>query len=190
MNTARRHPLIGHAAILAVLLLSVGVTRTVYVAPRQREVQALKTDERRLQAELADLEVGIQEMEGWTRAHPGQDLWTFHARKAFPARDMVAAFLRAIVPLADRHKVGTELIQPAGSLTDETVADQAGNSMTYRKVELRFRFYATYQSLGEYLGEIESMDQLVVVRSVSLQYNGTTYPDLAADVTIWLYGTP
>ena len=62
--------------------------------------------------------------------------------------------------------------------------------MTYRKAELRFRFYATYQELGEYLGEIESMDQLVVVRSVSLQYNGTTYPELAADVTIWLYGTP
>src|SRR5213594_230081 len=109
MNAALRHPLIGHAAILAALILSVGVTRAVYVAPRQREVQLLRADERRLQAELSDLEAGIQEMEGWTTAHPGQDLWTFHARKAFPARDMVAAFLRAIVPLADRHKVGTEL---------------------------------------------------------------------------------
>ena len=190
MNAALRHPLVGHAAIVVAFLLSVGVARVAYVAPREREVQALKADERRLQAELADLEAGIQEMQGWTRAHPGKDIWAFHERKALPARDMVAAFLRAIVPLADRHKVGTELIQPAGTLTDETVADQAGNSMTYRKTELRFRFYATYQGLGEFLGEIESMDQLVVVRSISLQYNGTTYPELAADVTIWLYGTP
>jgi len=190
MSAARRHPLIGHGAILAVLILSVGVTRAVYVAPKQHEVQALRTAEQRLQAELKDLEVGIQEMEGWSRAHPGQDLWTFHARKAFPARDMVAAFLRSIVPLANRHKVGTELIQPTGTITDETVSDQAGNKMTYRRAELRFRFYATYQDLGEYMKEIESMDQLVVVRSVSLQYNGTTYPELAADVTIWLYGTP
>ncbi|MBI4363950.1 MAG: hypothetical protein HY568_00835 [Candidatus Latescibacteria bacterium] len=190
MIAARHHPLIGHAAILAALVLSVGVTRAVYVAPRQREVQAMKGAELRLRAELKDLEAGIQEMEGWSRAHPGQDLWTFHARKAFPARDMVAAFLRSIVPPANRHEVGTELIQPVGTVTDETVADQAGNSMTYRKAELRFRFYASYRNLGEFLREIESMDQLVVVRSISLQYNGTTYPELAADVTIWLYGTP
>jgi hypothetical protein len=190
MSAALRHPLIGHAAILAALILSVGVTRAVYVAPRQREVRSLQAAEQRLRAELRDLEAGIQEMEGWSRAHPGQDIWTFHARKAYPARDMVAAFLRSIVPPANRHKVGTELIQPAGTITDETVTDQAGATMTYRRAELRFRIYATYQSLGEYLKEIESMDQLVVVRSVSLQYNGATYPELAADVTIWLYGTP
>ena len=34
------------------------------------------------------------------------------------------------------------------------------------------------------------MDQLVVVRSVGVQYEAATYPLLVADVTIWLYGTP
>ena len=37
--------------------------------------------------------------------------------------------------------------------------------------------------------DIEAMDQLVVVRSVSLT-SGEKYPELGADVAIWVYGTP
>ena len=189
MTVSLRHPFLGHAAILASLLLSIGVVRTVYIEPRVREAHSLRSGEARLQTELFDLQSGIHEMEGWTKAHPGQDLWTFHVRKALPSRDMVAAFLRSIVPLANRHKVRTELIQPAGTLMDETVSDAAGNPMTYRRAELRFRIYAKYQDLGEYLGDIEAMDQLVVVRWVSLQ-SAAANTELAADVAIWLFGTP
>ena len=185
-----RHPLVGHAAIVVGLLLFVGVTRTVYVEPRRKEIQSLRVEEQRLAADLTELQSGIQEMEAWMRLHPGQDLLSYRARRALPARDMVAGFLRSIVPVANRHHVGTELIEPFGGLTDETVTDGSGATVTYRKAELRFRLYATYQDLGEYLNEIESMEQLVVVRSVSLQYNGPTYPEHVADVSIWIYGTP
>ncbi len=189
MNLSLRHPMVGHAMIVAGFVLSVGVVRAVYVEPRAREVKALHATEERLNADLLDLQAGIREMDGWATAHPGQDLWTFHVRKALPAQDMVAFFLRSIVPLADRHKVKTQLIQPAGALMQETVSDAAGNPMTYMRAELRFHLEATYRDLGEYLSDVEAMDQLVVVRSVSLS-SGTDYPDLGADVTIWLYGTP
>ena len=189
MTLSLRHPMVGHAAIVAVFVMSVGVVRAVYVEPRSREVKAMRATEERLNTELTDLQKGITEMQGWATAHPGQDLWTFHVRKALPSQDMVAGFLRSLVPLADRHKVKTELIQPAGSLMDETVSDAAGNPMTYRRAELRFRIHAKYQDLGEYLGDIEALDQLVVVRSIAVQ-SGAPQPELAADMTIWLYGTP
>jgi type IV pilus assembly PilO-like protein len=189
MTFSLRHPVVGHAAIVAGFLLSVGVVRTVYVEPRAREVKALRATEEKLNGELSDLQRGIQEMQGWASAHPGQDLWTFHVRKALPSQDMVAGFLRAIVPLADRHHVKTQLIQPAGALMQETVSDAAGNPMTYVRAELRFHLEARYQELGEYLSDVEALDQLVVVRSVSLA-SGSEYPALGADVTIWLYGTP
>jgi len=178
------------AGLVAGFLLFVGMTRAVYVEPRRKEIQSLRVEEQRLAADLTDLQSGIQEMEAWMRLHPGQDLLSYRARRALPARDMVAGFLRSIVPVANRHHVGTELIEPFGGLTDETVTDGSGATVTYRKAELRFRLYATYQDLGEYLNEIESMEQLVVVRSVSLQYNGPTYPEHVADVSIWIYGTP
>lgn len=189
MNATLRHPAVGHVAIVVAMLVSVGVTRTVYLEPRRKEMQTLRAEEQKLSAELMDLEAGIQEMGGWTKLHPGQDLLSYRARHALPEKDMVAGFLRAIVPVAERHHVGTELIQPAGTPTDEVVTDPSGVSTTYRKVDLRFRLFATYRDLGDYLHDIESMEQLVVVRSVSLHYSGTTYPELQADVTIWLYGT-
>jgi len=184
-----RHPMVGHALIVAGFVLSVGVVRAVYLEPRAREVKAMHATEERLNTELVDLQNGIREMDGWATAHPGQDLWTYHARKALPSQDMVAGFLRSIVPLADRHRVKTQLIQPAGALMQETVSDAAGNPMTYLRAELRFHLEAKYQDLGEYLSDVEAMDQLVVVRAVSLQ-SGAEYPALGADVTIWLYGTP
>ena len=181
--------MVGHAAIVAGFLLSVGVVRTVYVEPRSREVKSMRATEEKLNVELTDLQKGITEMQGWASAHPGQDLWTFHARKALPSQDMVAGFLRSLVPLADRHQVKTQLIQPAGALMQETVADAAGNPMTSVRADLRFHLEAKYRDLGEYLSDVEALDQLVVVRSVSLS-SGANYPDLGADVTIWLYGTP
>lgn len=189
MTLSPRHPMVGHAMIVAGFVLSVGVVNTIYVQPRAREVKAMHATENRLNAELGDLQAGIKEMEGWSSAHPGQDLWTFHARKALPTQDMVAGFLRSLVPLADRHKVKTQMIQPAGALMQETVADAAGNPMTYMRAELRFHLEARYQDLGEYLSDVEALDQLVVVRAVSLS-SGADYPELGADVTIWLYGTP
>ena len=190
MNLMRRHPLVGHGLILAGLVLSIGVTRAVYVEPRAREVSALRADERKLRAQFLDLTSGLEDMRAWAGANPGRDLLTFHVRRALPAREMVPEFLRAVVPIANRHGIGTELIQPAGTWSEETVTDAAGRPVTYRRLELRFRLYGTYRGLGEYLREIESLDQLVIVRSVGVQYHAPAYPDLIADVSIWVYGTP
>jgi hypothetical protein len=62
--------------------------------------------------------------------------------------------------------------------------------VTYQKVELRFRLEGRYRNLGAYLEDLEALDQLVVVRSVSLRRDGAAVPDLAADVALWVYGTP
>jgi hypothetical protein len=185
-----RQPLIGHGLIVIVLLGSIGVARAVYVDPRLRELKSLESDRIRIAAQLTDLQRGIQEMEQWAREHPGEDFLNFRSRRALPAGEMVSSFLRAVAEIAKRHDVRTELIQPAGTPVDEVVSDASGTPVTYRKAELQFRLYASYRGLGEYLREIESMDQLVVVRSVGVQYEATSYPDLVSDVTIWLYGTP
>jgi hypothetical protein len=186
----KRQPLIGHGLIVLVLLCSIGVTRVAYVDPKLRELKSLEGDRVRIAAQLTDLQRGIQEMEQWAREHPGEDFLNFRSRHALPAREMVSSFLRALAEIAKRHDVRTELIQPAGTPLDEVVADASGTPVTYRKSELRFRLWAAYRDLGEYLREIESMDQLVVVRSVAVQYEASSYPDLVSDVTIWLYGTP
>ncbi|TMQ66010.1 MAG: hypothetical protein E6K79_03895 [Candidatus Eisenbacteria bacterium] len=186
----KRQPLIGHGLIVVALLGSIGVARAVYVEPRLRELKALESDRIRIATQLTDLQRGIQEMETWAREHPGEDFLTFRSRHALPAGEMVSSFLRSLAEIAKRHNVRTELIQPAGTPLDEVVADASGIPVTYRKAELRFRLWASYRDLGEYLKEIESMDQLVVVRSVGVQYEAANYPDLVSDVAIWLYGTP
>lgn len=190
MTSRWGHPLVGHGLILVSLLAGIGVTRAVYLEPRAREVRALRAQERDLGAQLGDLHAGLAEMKSWAEAHPGQDLLAFHARRARPAREMVPDLLAAIVPVANRHHVSTEQIQPAGAPVDESVTGTSGRSVTYRKVALRFRVYAGYRDLGEYVHEVESLDQLVVVRSVAVQYNAPTYPRLVADISIWVYGTP
>jgi hypothetical protein len=184
------HPLVGHGLILVSLLAGIGVTRAVYLEPRGREVRALRVQERDLGAQLADLHAGLAEMKSWADAHPGEDVLTFHARRARPAREMVPDFLEAVVPVADRYHVKTEQIQPVGAPVDEAVTGASGQPVTYRKVELRFRVYADYRDLGEYLRDVESLDQLVIVRSVAVQYNAPTYPELVADISVWVYGTP
>jgi Tfp pilus assembly protein PilO len=190
MKRVPGHPLLGHGIILVGLVASIGVTRAVYIEPRAREVRALRADEQKLRAQLVDLTAGLEGMKAWAKTHPGEDLLTFHARRALPERDMVPAFLKAISPLADRYGIATELIRPAGGVTEETVTDAAGRPVTYRKAELRFRIYGTYQNLGEYMRGIEALDQLVMVRSVAVQYHAPSPPGLVADVSIWVYGTP
>ena len=190
MKAWRQHPLAGHALIVAVLLASIGVTRALYVEPRSREVQSLKVEEASLRGRLLDLKAGLRDMDAWAAAHPGQDLLALEARRPRPVRDMVPDFLAAVAPIATRHDVRTELIRPAGEPADASVTDAEGRPVAYRRVELLFRVLAPYQELGEFLREIETLDQLVVVHSVSIQYHADTYPRLAADVAIWVYGTP
>lgn len=183
-------PFLGHIVIAVVLLASIGAARAVYVAPREREAKSLRAERGRLENDLADLQRGFQDLGAWQRSHPGKDASGFAARRALPSREMVAAFLRDVAPIADRWKIGTELIQPAGTPVDVVTTDATGRTETYRKAELRFRLFASYRSLGEYMREVEAMHQLVVVRSVAVRYNAPTNPELSADVTIWLYGTP
>ncbi len=185
-----RQPLIGHGLIVLVLLASVGVARVVYVDPRLKELKGLEADRMRIGGQLEDLQRGIQEMERWAGEHPDRDLLTFRSRRALPVGEMVSGFLRAVADIAERNHVATELIQPAGAPMDEVVSDASGSPVTYRKAELRFKVYAAYRSLGDYLREIEAMDQLVIIRSVAVHYNAPSYPEQVADVAIWLYGTP
>jgi hypothetical protein len=185
-----RQPYLGHIVIAGLLLASLGVVRAVYVDPRDREARSLRSERGRLEADLADLQRGLQQMDAWQRSHPGEDAARFAARRALPAREMVAAFLREVTPIADRWGVKTELIQPAGTPEDVTTTDASGKTETYRKVELRFRLFASYRPLGEYLREVEAMEQLVIVRSVAVRSDAPKPSEISADVTIWLYGTP
>ncbi|MEK7317170.1 MAG: hypothetical protein AAB011_13395, partial [Candidatus Eisenbacteria bacterium] len=66
----------------------------------------------------------------------------------------------------------------------------SGAAVAYRKVDLRLRLEAPYQAIGHYLAEMESLDQLVAVRSVALRHEASLAPRLVADVSLWIYGTP
>lgn len=190
MESPVRQPYLGHLLIAGMLLASLGVVRAVYVGPRERAANGLRAERGRLEANLADLQHGIQDMDAWQRSHPGEDASRYAVRRALPSREMVAAFLRDVAPIADRARVKTELIQPAGTPADVTTADAAGRAETYRKAELRFRVAASYRGLGEYLREVEAMDQLVIVRSVAIRADAPPGSELSADLSIWLYGTP
>lgn len=190
MASPIRQPYLGHLVIAGVLLASIAVVRAVYVDPREREAKSLRAERGRLEADLADLQRGLQELDAWQRSHPGEDASRFRARRPLPSREMVSAFLREVTPIADRWKVRTELIQPAGVPQDVSTTDGAGRTETYRKAELRFRLEAPYRALGEYLREVEAMDQLVVVRAVTIRNEAPRDAEVTADVTVWLYGTP
>jgi len=103
---------------------------------------------------------------------------------------MVASLLEALGAIRTRHGVRTQLIQPAGSPMDEVVTDASGAPVTYRKVDLRLRLEAPYREIGNYLTDVEGLDQLVVIRSVTLRYEGSIAPRLIADVGLWIYGKP
>jgi hypothetical protein len=185
-----RRPFVGHGIILAVLVASVGVTRAALVGPRERERRTLESEAVLLASRLEDFQRGAGAMDAWARANPGRDPGAPWGRRVPPARTMVASFLSALAPIAGRHQVSTEQIEPEGAAVDEVVADAAGAPVAYQRVELRFRIAAAYRNLGEYLREIEGLDQMVVVRSVDVRFDPARYPRLIAVATMWLYGTP
>jgi hypothetical protein len=86
--------------------------------------------------------------------------------------------------------VRTQLIQPAGAPVDEIVTDASGAPVAFRKVDLRLRLEAPYREIANYLADVEGLDQLVVVRSVTLRYEASIAPRLLADVSLWVYGKP
>jgi hypothetical protein len=184
------NPWMGHGAIVALALVSFGVMRVAYIAPRERMLDAMRAEERQLAAHVSDLEDGMREMQAWARLHPGQKLLLTGARRLPPASDMVPAFLKAMVPIADRHRITTTAIEPTAAVSETTVTDAVGTSRPCRMTELDLRIRARYRDLGEYLAELETMDQLVAVRPVTLHYEVASYPELAADLAVRLYGTP
>lgn len=180
----------GHGLVVAGFVLSLGVTRVAWFEPIERERRALEAERAKLRAEVVDLRSGIEELGLWTRSNRGADGLRGRAKRVAPAGTMVASLLESLGRLAAAHDVRTARIHPAGAPAEESVADASGAAVTYVKVELRFRLDGRYRNLGAYLEDLEALDQLVVVRSVSLRRGGAEVPDLAAEVALWVYGTP
>ena len=190
MKRIAKAPWFGHALAVAGLVAALGITNVAWVAPREAERRDLRERETALRGELSNLQMGIQELSLWRAAHPGGDDLMVRAKGARPAGTMVASLLDALAAIRTRHGVRTQLIRPAGPPTDEVVADASGAPVTYRKVDLRLRLEAPYRAIGDYLTDVEGLDQLVVVRSVTLRYDASIAPRLLADVSLWVYGTP
>lgn len=185
-----RAPWFGHALVMASLVVAWGVVNVAWIAPREKERHALASQESALRNELTDLQAGLGEMEAWRRAHPTTDGMRGRLKRALPSRTMVASLLDALAAISVKHGVKTELIRPAGLPADEVIPDASGAPVAYRKVDLRLRLEAPYQAIGNYLEAVESLDQLVVVRSVALRHEASLAPRLVADVSLWIYGTP
>jgi len=190
MKGITRAPWFAHALVLASLVVALGVVNVAWVAPREEERHRLAAQETALRTELAGLQSGLGEMEAWRRAHPASDGMRGRLKRALPAGTMVASLLDALAAIGLRHGVRTELIRPAGMPVEEVIPDASGAAVSYRKVDLRLRLEAPYQAIGRYLADVESLDQLVVVRSVALRYEASLAPRLVADVSLWIYGTP
>jgi hypothetical protein len=103
---------------------------------------------------------------------------------------MVASLLESLSRIAAAHSVRTELIQPAGATVEEQLIDAAGATVTYQKAELRFRLEAPFRDVGAYVEDVEALEQLVVVRSVALRQEASLAPNVVADVSLWVYGSP
>jgi hypothetical protein len=182
-----------HGAIAAALVVALGVTQVAWLQPRERQRRALESEETRLRAEIADLQDGIQQMDAWMRMNPESGKGGAsppRAKHAAPAGTMTASLLESLAAISAAHGVRTELIQPAGIPVDEVVTDANGAGVTYRKAEIRLRLEAPFRDVGAYLADVESLDQLVVVRAVALRHEASLAPNLVADVTLWVYGTP
>jgi Tfp pilus assembly protein PilO len=188
MKALARAPWFGHAVVAAGIVAALGVTQVAWVTPREKERKTLQAAEGSLRAELSDLQSGIVDMAAWRTAHPNVE--TIRAKAALPAGTMVASLLDALAAISTRHGVRTEVIQPAGTPVDETVMDASGGAVIYRKVDLRLRLEAPYREIGNYVGDVEALGQLVVIRSVTLRYEAPMAPRLVADVSLWVYGTP
>jgi Tfp pilus assembly protein PilO len=185
-----RNPVTRLLCLAGILTLSVGFVRVLYVEPRTREAAALDARRAALEVEFQDLTRGVSDMAAWSRAHPEEDATEARHRRALPSRDMVPAFLASLDAIAERHGIATESIVPAAAFEDVSAPDESGAVVPFRRAELRFRLTGPYRGLAEYLKDVESMDQLVLVRSVDVRLDAARYPDLAADVVFWIHGMP
>jgi Tfp pilus assembly protein PilO len=185
-----RNPVTRLLCLVGILVVSVGFVRVLYVEPRTREAAALDARRAALEVELQDLTRGVSEMAAWSRAHPEEDATEARHRRALPSRAMVPAFLASLDAIAERHGIATESIMPAAAFEDVSAPDESGAVVLFRRAELRFRLTGSYRGLAAYLKEVESMDQLVLVRSVDVRLDGARYPDLATDVVFWIHGMP
>jgi len=190
MNAITRAPWFGHALVMVSLVVALGVVNAAWIAPREKQRRVIVSQETSLRTELANLQSGLGEMEAWQRAHPATDGMRGRPKRALPSGTMVASLLDALAAIGVRHGVRTELIRPAGLPVEEVILDASGAAVAHRKVDLRLRLEAPYQAIGNYLADVESLDQLVVVRSVALRHEASLAPRLVADVSLWIYGTP
>jgi Tfp pilus assembly protein PilO len=189
-NALLRNPLTRLLGLAGILVVSVGFVRALYVEPRTREAAALDARRAALERELHDLTRGVSEMAAWSNEHPGEDGMVARHRKALPARVMVPAFLEALDAIAERHRIATESIVPAEAIEDLSVPDETGSPVALRRTELRFRVSGTYRGLASYVKDVESLDQLVLVRSMDVRLDAARDPYLAADVVFWVHGIP
>lgn len=190
MMTSLRHPMVRLALLALVLVVSTGAVRAVYVGPREREAAELKARYGSLAAKVDDLERGIGDLAAWSNAHPAESVEAARGRQALPARLLVPAFLKALDPIAARHGIVTETIDPVGPPTEETVPGLAGAPARLVRQSLRFRLRGTYRDLAEYVREVDGMSAFVMARTVALRYDGASYPALQAEVRFDLYGAP
>ena len=185
-----RNPLTRLLGLAGILVVSVGFVRVLYVEPRTREAAALDARRAALEAQLHDLTRGVSEMAAWSSEHPGEDAMLARHRRAQPARAMVPAFLEALDAIAERHEIATESIVPAEAIEDVAVPDETGKPVALRRAELRFRVTGSYRGLAAYVKDVESLDQLVLIRSLDVRLDAARYPDLAADAVFWVHGIP
>ena len=183
-------PVLRWALFAALLAVSLGAARAVYVDPREREIRRLREEVGTLRAQLGDLRGGIEAMEAWSREKPGFDPLVGRARSARPAATMVASFLDALGPIGANHGVKTQRIDPSGRPESEVVDGPMGGPLPLRRIDLKFRLRGSYRDLGGYLRDVEELDQYVVVRSVSIRSEPGIYPELIADATFRIHGTP
>ena len=188
--TSVRHPVVRLGLLALTLIVSVGAVRAVYVGPREREVAVLKARSISLAVKVNDLERGIGDLAAWSNAHPAENAEAARGRIAPPARALVPAFLKALEPIAARHGIVTETIDPVGAPVEETVPGLNGAPARLVRQSLRFRIRGAYRDLAEYVREVDDMSSFVMARSVTLRFDNTGYPALQAEVRFDLYGAP
>ncbi|HEX5031138.1 MAG TPA: hypothetical protein VFX78_06750 [Candidatus Eisenbacteria bacterium] len=190
MTRSVRHPVVRLALLVLVLVVSTGAVRAVYVGPREREAAELKARYGSLAAKVDDLQRGIGDLAAWSNAHPAERAEATRGRQAPPARELVPAFLKALEPIAARHGIVTETIDPVGPPAEETVPGLSGRPVRLLRQSLRFRLRGAYRDIAEYVREVDGMSAFVMARTVALRYDGTGYPALQAEVRFDLYGAP
>lgn len=190
MTRTVRHPVVRLALLVLVLVMSTGAVRAVYVGPRERELATLKARYGSLAAKVDDLQRGVGDLAAWSNAHPAESAEAVRGRQAPAARVLVPAFLMSLEPIAARHGIVTETIDPVGPPAEETVPGLAGAPVRLVRQSLRFRLRGAYRDLAEYVREVDGMSSFVMARTVALRYDGASYPALQAEVRFDLYGAP